>query len=89
MVEVIIRDGNRIVSWDFHEDDTVLDALKRFKFAWEPDSARVCGMPIPDDLLTEKIVQFVLVATRCNCYTGKLYVDVQQPKKKKKGVMRT
>lgn len=87
MVNVILRDGNRTVNWDYPEDTPLLDVLKNWKFSWETDSVRVCGMPIPDSLLYRQIEEFVFSATKCCRFTGSLFVDMVQPKKKKKEVV--
>ena len=88
IVNVLIKDGNRIVNWDFSDKDTVLEILKRWNFKWVPDSARICGMPIPEELLSETVQHFVEASKQFNLYKDKLVVEIEgipeKPPEKKK-----
>ena len=90
LVRIVIKDGNRTVNWDFPEEMALSEVLKRWDFKWEPDSVRVCGMPIPDNLLTESARHFAEAAAKMALYTGALWVTMkgipEKPKKKKEAV---
>lgn len=84
MINVIIRDGNRTVNWDFPGSDTALEVLNRWHFEWEAESVSVCGMPIPEEMLNSTLDDLVYASTAMCMYAGKLFIDVKQPEKKKK-----
>ena len=48
---VVIKDGNRTVNWDFKAERSVRDILQERGFEWEPGSVKVCGKPFCEDYL--------------------------------------
>ncbi len=77
LVRIVIKDGNRTVNWDFPEEMGLMEVLNRWNFKWEPDSVRVFGMPIPDNLLTESVMHFVEASKAMARYTGALWVTMK------------
>lgn len=57
---VLIKDGNRTVNWDFKADSTVREVLQLWKFEWEPDSVKICGKPVPDNMLDHPLSDYWL-----------------------------
>ena len=57
MINVLIKDGTRIVNWDYYPDKTVPEILKENDFKPVMNTVRVCGedamMPIRDMRLSE------------------------------------
>ena len=49
--DVVIKDGNRTVNWDFRADMSVRDVLQESGFEWEPGSVKVCGTSVPEEQL--------------------------------------
>lgn len=60
-VEVLFKDGNRTVNWEFSARTTVLKALKDREFEWEKDSVKINDVPTPDSMLDIALEHFVLV----------------------------
>ena len=58
---VLIKDGNRTVNWDFPVDSSIRDALQLWRFEWAPDSVRINGKPYPDEELGCALVEFTLL----------------------------
>ena len=48
---VVIKDGNRTVNWDFNADSSVREILQERGFEWEPGSVNVCGTSVPEEQL--------------------------------------
>lgn len=49
--DVLIKDGNRILNWDFKADSSVREILQEHGFEWEPGSVKVCGTSVPEEQL--------------------------------------
>lgn len=56
---VVIKDGNRTVNWDFKADSSVRDILQERGFDWEPGSVKICGKPVTDEDLSYMLYGFV------------------------------
>ena len=56
---VVIKDGNRTVNWDFKADRSVRDILQERGFEWEPGSVKVCGKPVTEEDLSFMLYGFV------------------------------
>ena len=48
---VVIKDGNRTVNWDFKADSSLREILQEHGFEWEPGSVKVCGTSVPEEQL--------------------------------------
>lgn len=49
--DVLIKDGNRIVNWDFKATSSLREVLQERGFEWEPGSVKVCGRPVTEEQL--------------------------------------
>lgn len=56
---VVIKDGNRTVNWDFKANSSVRDILLDRGFEWETGSVKVCGKPVTDEDLSFMLYGFV------------------------------
>ena len=56
---VVIKDGNRTVNWDFKADSSVREILQDRGFEWEPGSVKVCGKPVTEEDLSCMLYGFV------------------------------
>ena len=72
---VVIKDGNRTVGWDYHDDTTIRTVLANKYFTWEPNTVRVNGKDVPDAELDTEIGEFV-------CGLPKVRITMQRLKKK-------
>ena len=61
---VLIKDGNRTVNWDFPDDSSVRDALLLWHFEWEPDSVRINGKPVSEEDLMNPLWLYPLLENR-------------------------
>lgn len=84
LVNVVIKDGNRIVNWDFAPSETIESVLKRWGFQWEPNSVVVCGLPLDDNMLDKPLSKSIYVTSAIGQYTGRLFIKMKQPQKPKK-----
>ena len=48
---VLMKDGNRTVNWDFAGNSTVRQCLEKFRWLWRPNSVLVNGIPLKNDQL--------------------------------------
>ena len=48
---VLMKDGNRSVNWDFNSNSTVFQCLEKFKWTWKPNTVKVSGMSVKNDQL--------------------------------------
>ena len=70
---VLIKDGNRTVNWDFPAYSSVLDVLQLWHFDWEPDSVTINGKPVPDETLGSALCGYM--------QDGKLVIQMERKKK--------
>lgn len=61
---VLIRDGdkktaNRFVNWDFSDQTTVFECLRKFKWSWKHNSVKVNGKPLKDDQLNISLIDIM------------------------------
>lgn len=85
MVNVIMKDGNRIVNWDFDPNETVRSVITRWNFAWEPNTVRVCGvLMMPENMLDHPLKDYMYEPSKVYDYPKRVYIEMAQPKKEKK-----
>lgn len=72
---VLIKDGNRTVNWDFPANSTVRDVLRLWQFEWEPDSVKINGRPVPDGVLCYPLANFI------SLWDGNIVITMVQKKK--------
>ena len=49
MINVLIKDGNRTVNWDYYPDRTIWDILRENGFRPVPGTIKVGGVPLTFD----------------------------------------
>ena len=86
LINVIMKDGNRTVNWDFKESTTVLECLKRWNFEWEPNTVHVCGFLVFESQLDKPITDYMYAASKVYEYPKRVYIEMTQPVKKKEAV---
>lgn len=84
VVNVVMRDGNRTVNWDFKESTTVRECLTRWKFEWEPNSVFVCGEPAFENQLDKPIKDFMYAPSEIYEYANRVFIVMKQPVVEKK-----
>lgn len=57
-IYVVIKDGNRTVGWDYHDDTTIRTVLANKYFTWEPNTVRVNGKEVPDEKLDTTLGEY-------------------------------
>lgn len=62
--DVLIKDGNRILNWDFKADSSVRDILQEHGFEWEPGSVKVCGTSVPEEQLHLMLMGYLTFGPR-------------------------
>ena len=77
--DVLIKDGNRILNWDFKADSSVRDILQEHDFEWEPGSVKVCGTPVSEEYLNHMLMGYLT-------WDGRIVITMvpkkKEPKKK-------
>jgi len=48
---VLMKDGNRTVNWDFTGNSTVRQCLEKFRWQWKPNTVKVNGYLLKNDQL--------------------------------------
>lgn len=76
--DVLIKDGNRTVNWDFKADSSVREVLQERGFVWEPGSVKVCGKPVTEEQLC------LVVMGDLTCFDRIVITMVPKKKTKKK-----
>ena len=80
-VEVIIKDGNRILSVECDEHDTVLAALIHNHFGWVQDTVRVNGELMPNNTLEIPLSQFTFDRENVHRTIPRVVIEMTAPKK--------
>ena len=83
LVNVIMKDGNRTVNWDFTGSTTVRECLQRWNFEWEPNTVHVCGWLVFESQLDKPIADYMYAPSMIYDYPKKVYINMTQPVKKK------
>ena len=53
IINVMIKDGQRTVNWDFPDNTNIAYVLGRFKFKPVPGSIKACGVDVPNPSLVQ------------------------------------
>lgn len=56
---VLVKDGNRFVNWDFNVNSTVRQCLEKFRWQWRPNTVRVNGKPLKNSQLDISLVDLL------------------------------
>lgn len=52
---VLMKDGNRTVNWDFTSSSTIWQCLDKFRWTWKPNSVKVNGMSVKNNQLDQTL----------------------------------
>ena len=75
--DVLIKDGNRTVNWDFRADSSVRDILLDRGFEWEPGSVKVSGTEVPEEYLNHMLMGYLT-------WDGRIVITMVPKKKEQK-----
>ena len=56
---VLVKDGNRTVNWDFNVNSTVRQVLQKFRWVWRPNTIKVNGKPLKNNQLDISLVDLI------------------------------
>ena len=56
---VLVKDGNRFVNWDFNVKSTVRQCLEKFRWQWKPNTVKVNGKPLKNNQLDISLVDLL------------------------------
>lgn len=89
-ISVLIEDGNRTVSWEYTQDNTLRKVLTDWNFRWKPNSVSTNGLYIPDCMLDytleeilEQVKKFGVPNARHAGMAYDLYIGLDSVEEKK------
>ena len=56
---VLVKDGNRTVNWDFNVNSTVRQVLQKFRWVWRPNTIKVNGKPLKNNQLDISLADLI------------------------------
>ena len=87
---VLVKDGNRTVNWDFNVNSTVRQVLQKFRWVWRPNTIKVNGKPLKNNQLDISLADLICgkdgTAPKNNERVTITLIAPPEPKKPEKAV---